>query len=166
MKDRGVKCSCIRCREAREKQLAINNYELRIIKYQASGGEEYFIQVTDKKTDILFGFCRLRLKSHNSQLATHNLECEIKKIKSPSPPLLKGAGLIRELHVYGELVPVGGRKKVQHAGLGKKLMQEAEKIAQKQGYEKIAVISGVGVRGYYRKLGYKLQDSYMAKNLV
>ena len=74
--------------------------------------------------------------------------------------------MIRELHVYGELVSIGSRKKVQHAGLGKRLMTEAEKIARQSGYEKIAVISGVGVRGYYRKLGYKLQGSYMVKNLV
>ena len=73
--------------------------------------------------------------------------------------------LIRELHVYGELVPVGKGKKVQHAGLGKKLMKEAEKIAKGCGFKKIAVISGIGVRPYYKKLGYKLKNTYMVKTL-
>jgi elongator complex protein 3 len=94
---------------------------------------------------------------------------------------LSSLALIRELHVYGELVPVGnpstlqfdsgqassGRKrKIQHAGLGKKLLKEAEKITRENGYKKIAVISGVGVRDYYRKLGYRLEDTYMIKSLT
>lgn len=211
MKDRGVKCSCIRCREAGEKQLTLNNLQLTNIKYKASGGEEYFIQAvnnasassaqdtsasfprldselgaraTQGKDNVLFGFCRLRLNVHNAQRITHNT--------------LEGAALVRELHVYGELVSVGAStssaqgvstgfprlnfelgtkavqdtstssvqgKKIQHAGLGKRLMIEAEKIAKKKGFKKIAVISGVGVRGYYKKLGYKLRDSYMVKEL-
>jgi len=158
IKDRGIACGCIRCREAREKELRIKNYELRIIKYKASGGEEYFLSYESKDGKILYGFCRLRLITRNLQLATRNS-------KSPLPPLLKGAGLIRELHVYGELVPVGQNKKIQHAGLGKMLMREAERIVARSGYKKIAVIAGVGVRGYYRKFGYKLKNSYMVRDL-
>jgi len=158
IKDRGIACGCIRCREAREKELRIKNCELRIIKYKASGGEEYFLSYESKDGKILYGFCRLRLITRNLQLATRNS-------KSPLPPLLKGAGLIRELHVYGELVPVGQNKKIQHAGLGKMLMREAERIVARSGYKKIAVIAGVGVRGYYRKFGYKLKNSYMVRDL-
>ena len=158
IKDRGIACGCIRCREAREKELKIKNCELRIIKYKASGGEEYFLSYESKDGKILYGFCRLRLITRNLQLATRNS-------KSPLPPLLKGAGLIRELHVYGELVPVGQNKKIQHAGLGKMLMREAERIVALSGYKKIAVIAGVGVRGYYRKFGYKLKNSYMVRDL-
>jgi len=158
IKDRGIACGCIRCREAREKELRIKNLELRIIKYKASGGEEYFLSYESKDGKILYGFCRLRLITRNLQLATRNS-------KSPLPPLLKGAGLIRELHVYGELVPVGQNKKIQHAGLGKMLMREAERIVARSGYKKIAVIAGVGVRGYYRKFGYKLKNSYMVRDL-
>jgi elongator complex protein 3 len=150
MKDRGVACKCIRCREAGEKQLTINNYELRMIKYKASGGIEYFISAESKDEKILYGFCRLRLSG-----------------KTPlNPHFIRGVAMIRELHVYGELVPVGKNKKIQHAGLGKMLMQEAEKIARQKKYKKIAVIAGVGVRGYYRKLGYKLENSYMVKSLI
>ena len=54
----------------------------------------------------------------------------------------------------------------QHAGLGKRLMLKAEAIARENGFKKMAVISGVGVRGYYKKLGYKLRSSYMIKNLL
>ena len=76
---------------------------------------------------------------------------------------IQEAALIRELHVYGELVSVGKNKKIQHAGLGKKLLAEAEKIALEHKYKKIAVISGIGVRGYYRKFGYRLEGTYMVK---
>ncbi len=145
----GVSCRCIRCREARDKKFSIGNFQFSIIEYEASVGKEYFIQATDKKDDTLYGFCRLRLPDQ----------------KSPQPPLLKGAGLIRELHVYGELVPVGSKKIVQHAGLGRKLMARAEQLAKQNGFNRMAVIAGVGVRDYYRKLGYKLNQSYMVKNL-
>lgn len=150
MKNRGVQCKCIRCREAGE--LRVTSYESRVIKYRASGGGEYFLSYESKNGSVLYGFCRLRLGSRNSKLVTHNS--------------INNTALIRELHVYGELVPVGKTKIIQHAGLGKKLMAEAEKIARDSGYGKIAVISGVGARQYYRKLGYKLNSSYMVKNLL
>ena len=152
MKDRGVKCNCIRCREAKNEKFKVSDLKLKIIKYKASSGIEYFLSYESKDGKVLYGFCRLRLRSHNSQLITHNS--------------IKSATLIRELHVYGELVSVGGNKKIQHAGLGKMLMTEAEKIARKNLYKKMAVIAGVGVRGYYRKLGYKLENSYMIKSLL
>ncbi|MDP2944423.1 MAG: tRNA uridine(34) 5-carboxymethylaminomethyl modification radical SAM/GNAT enzyme Elp3 [bacterium] len=142
MKDRGVKCNCIRCREAKEQVIA-SDYKIRTIKYPSSGGLEYFISAASRDGKILYGFCRLRIDKN-----------------SPVAP-----AIIRELHVYGVLVSVGGDKKVQHSGLGKKLMQEAEKIAAGAKVAKIAVISGVGVRGYYKKLGYKEKDTYMVKGL-
>jgi len=161
MKDRGVKCRCIRCREAKEQKLKVKSFlsskasatggKLKVLKYKASDGVEYFLSYESKDKKALYGFCRLRLGKRN---------------KIPLTPFDKGGkvALVRELHVYGELVPVGGNKKVQHAGLGKMLMKEAEKIAQKNGYKKMAVIAGVGARGYYRKLGYRLENSYMVKD--
>ncbi len=142
MKDRGVKCQCIRCREAKEQVIELN-YKIRTIKYPSSGGTEYFISAESRDGKVLYGFCRLRIDRH-----------------SPIAP-----AIVRELHVYGILVSVGGDKKVQHSGLGKLLMKEAEGVAAKDGAAKIAVISGVGVRGYYKKLGYKEKDSYMVKKL-
>jgi len=98
---------------------------------------------------------------------------------SNSIPVLKDAALIRELHTYGHLVPLSPERgspagepsrrvnyAAQHTGLGKKLMSAAEKIAQKEfGFKKIAVISGIGVRQYYKNLGYKLENEYMIKKL-
>jgi elongator complex protein 3 len=142
MQQRGVKCSCIRCREVKD-GIVKNNGPLNMIKYAASGGQEYFISADSDDQKTLYGFCRLRIDS-----------------TSPVAP-----AIIRELHVYGALVAKGGIKKVQHSGLGKKMLAKAEGLAEKSGAEKIAVISGVGVRGYYRKQGYKLVGNYMVKAL-
>jgi elongator complex protein 3 len=82
-------------------------------------------------------------------------------------PVLKGAALIRELHVYSNLNGVGKHidGSMQHKGYGKQLILEAEDIARTLGFKKMAIISGTGVRNYYRKLGYELQDTYMVKYL-
>jgi len=155
MMKQGLHCKCIRCREVgRQKQLQITNYKLLITRYKTLGGTEYFFSIEDKKQNILFAFCRLRLPD----------------VKSPTLnilPELKGASLIRELHTYGHLVPVNEKIKgaSQHLGFGKQLMKEAEKISKKAGYKKMAVISGIGVREYYKKLGYGLEGTYMVKNL-
>jgi elongator complex protein 3 len=140
IKDSGIKCNCIRCREVKDRKI-IKIYGLRIKKYNAAGGKEYFIQAVTKE-NCLLGFCRLRL-----------------------PEIAGGAAMIRELHVYGVLTGLGRSGKVQHTGLGKKLLQEAEKIALNNNYKKIKVISGVGVRDYYRKQGFRLKDTYLEKNL-
>lgn len=80
-------------------------------------------------------------------------------------PEIKNCAFIRELHVYGQLVKIGKKDVLasQHKGLGKQLMAAAEKIAKDHGFKKVAVISGVGVRGYYRKLGYRKVGTYMVK---
>jgi len=139
MKDRGVKCNCIRCREIKDGK--IGPAKINVIDYSSSGGHEYFIAADSQDGETLYGFCRLRIDK-GSRVAS---------------------AIIRELHVYGELVPVGGLKKVQHGGLGRKLLNRAEELAQQNKAENIAVISGVGVRGYYRKMGYKLSGNYMKK---
>lgn len=114
------------------------NLKLKITKYTASGGEEYFLEIVNED-DILFGLLRLRI--------------------------VDGDFIIRELHVYGQSLKLGEEGKLgQHIGLGKWLMSEAEKIAVKNKCKKISVISGIGVREYYRKLGYGLEDTYMVKN--
>jgi len=80
---------------------------------------------------------------------------------------LENAAIIRETHTYGQLVPIAEKKKApQHKGLGKKLIKRAEKISKKEfGLKKIAVISAVGAREYYRRLGYKLKNDYMLRNI-
>src|SRR5680860_381885 len=141
MKDKGVKCRCIRCREAKESLLT--NWHIKILEYPASSGQEYFISAESKDGHILYGFCRLRIDKDS--------------------PI--SSAIIRELHVYGQLTSVGENGEVQHAGIGKKLLNEAEKIAIKQKAGSLAVISGVGVRDYYRKLGFKLKNTYLIKKL-
>lgn len=146
MKDRGVKCECIRCREVKEAK--IDKHQINIIKYLSSLGQEYFLSADSLDGRTLYGFCRLRIDKN-----------------SPIAP-----AIIRELHVYGELVPAhdlsGLNKKIQHSGLGKELMLLAENIAKKEKCANMAVISGIGARGYYRKLGYKLKNTYMLKDLM
>ena len=159
MQDRGVQCKCIRCREARDKKFKIEGLKLRTVQYRASGGDEYFISYESKDSKTLFGFCRLRLPSDSID------EKNSLSFRSRMTNVLKKVAFVRELHVYGELASNGSDKKIQHIGLGKRLMAEAEDIAQKNGFKKMVVISGVGVRGYYKKLGYKLQESYMVKKL-
>lgn len=144
-------CPCIRCREVRSDYDLQEKIILNRIDYPASDGQEIFLEYvsTDKKK--LFALLRLRIPSNN-----------------PTLPVLKNSALIRELHTYGKMNQINQKDNdsPQHIGLGKKLILEAEKIAKKEfGLERIVVISGVGVRGYYRKLGYKLKDGYMVKNL-
>jgi elongator complex protein 3 len=155
LQQEGVRCRCIRCREAKEKNISLKKLRLNIKKYSASSGMEYFISFDSLDGKTLFGFCRLRLPEQRKN----------KKAKIKNFEFLSDSAMVRELHVYGELVPMGGKKKTQHGGLGKKLLAEAEKIAWKNNFKQIAVISGVGVRGYYRKSGYKLKNSYLLKKI-
>ena len=151
-----VSCRCIRCREIKDAKRVARNIKQKRKDYQASDGKEIFLSFEDVKNDKLLAFLRLRIPSQSISGQKHWL------------PVLEGSALIREVHSYGQLIPVSTRKKgaVQHSGFGKKLAQEAEKIAEREfGLQKIAVISGVGVRDYYRKLGYRLQEEYMAKTL-
>jgi len=133
------KCRCIRCREPKNQNLDLKSTELKIKKYLASQGEEYFISIEEPKKDLLLGFCRLRIFN-------------------------KQAG-IRELHVYGTATGIGEEGNIQHRGLGKKLLGAAEKIVQKNKIKTILVISGIGVKEYYQKLGYFKEGYYMRKDL-
>ena len=157
LKKQGKVCRCLRCREIRNDHLEGAKIELVSRKYPASAGIEYFLSWEDKTNDKVYAFLRLRLNN--------------KKLKNIFPALNKAA-IVRELHVYGQMIPVYHEDNddelshTQHLGLGKKLMAEAESIAKQAGYNKIAVISGIGVRNYYRKLGYRLQDTYLVKTLT
>jgi len=114
--------------------------KFKITKYKASKGDEYFLEIVNLD-DVLFGLLRLRI--------------------------FFGKAIIRELHVYGPALKLGqdSKEAFQHRGIGRWLMQEAEKIVSKNKIKKLSVISGVGVREYYQKLGYKLEGDYMVKKL-
>ena len=149
MKKNNWRCMCIRCREVGGNIINMEDIKLNVIEYDASDGKEYFISYETEK--YLIGFIRLRINSANPNVL----------------PVLKDAALIRELHVYSNLNNVGNNinESMQHKGFGRKLVEQAELIAKKNNYYKMAIISGTGVRNYYKKLGYNLEDTYMIKYL-
>jgi ELP3 family radical SAM enzyme/protein acetyltransferase len=145
-------CKCIRCRSVKDDKID-PNYKLKIDKFTASGATEFFISYVSRDESVLYGFCRLRLPQKQ----------EIQQL-----PEIRECSLIRELHVYSTLTPVSDKSNIsniQHRGFGKSLLCVAEKLSISNGYSKFAVISGVGVRNYYRKHGYELEDTYMIKRL-
>lgn len=148
-------CQCIRCREVRDNYAIDEAIILDRIDYTASDGKEIFLQFVSPDKQKLFALLRLRVPSRSD--------------KNGAFLLLKHAALIREVHTYGKLAKISAKDGTspQHFGLGKKLLLEAERISREEfGMKKIAIISGVGVRGYYRKAGYRLNRTYMVKNLL
>ncbi|NXN49837.1 ELP3 protein, partial [Rynchops niger] len=156
MKDLGTQCRDVRTREVGIQEIhhKVRPYQIELVRrdYVANGGWETFLSYEDPEQDILVGLLRLRKCSEESF----------------RPELKGGVSIVRELHVYGSVVPVSSRdpSKFQHQGFGMLLMEEAERIAKEEhGSWKIAVISGVGTRNYYRKIGYELEGPYMVKRL-
>ncbi|CAM5130850.1 unnamed protein product [Natator depressus] len=156
MKDLGTQCRDVRTREVGIQEIhhKVRPYQVELVRrdYVANGGWETFLSYEDPEQDILVGLLRLRKCSEESF----------------RPELKGGVSIVRELHVYGSVVPVSSRdpSKFQHQGFGMLLMEEAERIAKEEhGSWKIAVISGVGTRNYYRKIGYELEGPYMVKKL-
>ena len=149
-----VQCVCIRCREI-QLEKPVGKVKTRITTYSSAGGKEFFIEKIDEEKNCL-GFIRLRLPSYLFNV----------KIK-PLFAVLKDSAIIRELHVYGKAMEIGESsiKATQHKGLGEELLSLAEETAKKEGVHKMAIISGVGVRNYYRKFGYKLEETYMVRTV-
>lgn len=151
MAQRGLQCSCVRCREyghRRRNGWVVGRPELRRLDYEASGGREIFLSYEDDN-GTLFGLARLRIQDNPS-----------------SGQALKA--LLRELHVYGVEVPLGKNDAIsaQHHGLGKGLLGAAEDIARNEfGSAQLGILSGVGARDYYRRVGYTQQGFYMVKDL-
>ena len=143
-----------RSREMRNKTEQTEHLNLVVRKYRSGVGEEYFISFEDE-LGYLYGFTRLLMIEEDQSIKREGL--------------WKKIALIRELHVYGSLQSLkqveDQNVKVQHTGLGKQLLSLAEKISQVAWYERLSVISGVWVREYYAKLGYKLDWTYMVKDL-
>ena len=129
--------------------------------FQFSPALLFFKTQKVKKKKFLFQIFEFELRKPSSNF---NEQLKLKR-----PELLGGASIVRELHIYGSAVPVHNRdpKKFQHQGFGTLLMEEAERIAREEhGSKKLAVISGVGTRHYYRRLGYSLDGPYMSKTLL
>ena len=151
LRKQGTACKCIRCREAGlSNKKSQGDIKLKRIDYDASGGKEVFLSYEDENESI-YGFLRLRKPSNSA----HRKE-------------VKDNSIVREIHVYGKSLKIGHKEEneIQHSGLGKNLMKEAEKISKEEfDSKKLLVISAVGTREYYQKLGYSLYGPYMAKTL-
>ncbi|MDD4874514.1 MAG: tRNA uridine(34) 5-carboxymethylaminomethyl modification radical SAM/GNAT enzyme Elp3 [Dehalococcoidales bacterium] len=154
MGHKGINCKCIRCREyghRLKENLPIGEPHLNRMDYRASGGQEIFLSFEDE-FNTLFGLLRLRIQRSNISGLILNSDNNI--------------ALIRELHIYGPEVLLGEKdiEAVQHKGLGKSLLAEAEKIAKEEfEVKQIAILSGVGAREYYRMEGYGFESGYMVK---
>jgi elongator complex protein 3 len=152
----GIYCQCIRCCEVSTEKYAKEDIQYFLRSFTASGACEYFIsaEIVRPKRNLLLGFLRLRLGN---------------ALENSIIPELKGkTAMIRELHVYGRVKHVGHKDaakggSAQHFGIGKSLLSIGETIASRLGYQQMAIISGIGVRDYYRKRGYELRGSYMMK---
>ena len=148
LKQARVKCNCIRCREINNDKIQKRIY-LKTFAYRASRGIEYFLSYVDKN-NRLYGLLRLRILQPKEKEKTD------------------WQAIIRELHVYGKALSLGAveNQASQHQGLGKKLINQAENLAKWHKVKDLAVISGIGVRPYYRKLNYRLKGTYMVKRLT
>ncbi|MGA2876035.1 MAG: tRNA uridine(34) 5-carboxymethylaminomethyl modification radical SAM/GNAT enzyme Elp3 [Nitrososphaerales archaeon] len=157
MERRNLKCKCIRCREVGHKKQDHNHslgmVRLKRIDYNSTGGLEIFVSYEDESTDTLHGFLRLRIPSgreHRPEIRSQN------------------CALVRELHIYGTVVPVGEKGNPatsQHKGMGSRLLLEAEAISREYSKRKLVVISSVGTREYYRKRGYLDDGPFVSKML-
>jgi elongator complex protein 3 len=153
LREQGCRCKCIRCRETGLQRRFPSEDEviLRRIDYSASGGSEIFLSHETKAADTILGFLRLR------------------KVARPHRSELYGSAVVRELHIYGQAISIGRSDRgdsYQHKGLGMKLLKEAERISKDDlGVDKIAIISAVGTRQYYKKFGYQQDGPYVSKEL-
>jgi elongator complex protein 3 len=149
---RGTRCACIRCREVGGEKVEARSLRLDDLTYAADGAEEHFLSFVTPD-DRIAGFLRLSLPAADS----------------PATGLgdLDGAALIREVHVYGQSLPVGSEQRgaAQHAGLGTRLIREAERIARGRKFRRMAVIAAVGTRAYYLERGFERGSLYLTKQI-
>ena len=174
MKKNDTFCGCIRCREVKGNNSLIQHTQIIVRKYKSSGGFEYFISIESGNTSddyfsdgkwyniegkvqpgIIYGFLRLRLCNNTNNMYFTEIH---------------NAALVRELHVYGQVMTKTDNNNIgnniQSKGFGKLLMRKAEEISAVHNYTKIAVISGIGVREYYRSIGYNDEATFMTKILT
>lgn len=150
MREEGLVCKCIRCREIRRREVFPADFSLRSLSYQTDATEELFLSY--ESDEFIAGFLRLSLPQEG--------------VKSPMPEVHDHA-MIREVHIYGPAVPLGvsSNGEAQHIGLGSQLIAEAKQIARKEGYGQMAVISAIGTREYYARHGFSFDGLYMTCDL-
>ena len=152
MEAKGTSCRCIRCREIRGEKVTQDELFLNDYQYRAAYANEHFIQYVTQK-DRLAGYLRLSLPDNRDG------EAPIEE--------LSGCAIIREVHIYGQSLPVGAEQTgaAQHIGLGSSLIEEACRIAAENGFERIAVIAAVGTRRYYESRGFYRGEYYLLRDL-
>jgi elongator complex protein 3 len=151
MRRRGLRCDCIRCREVRGEKLSADELELDVHTYPTDVTTEHFLSYVTRRGKLA-GFLRLSLPSPDA----------------PRDLILDELGacaVIREVHVYGPALEIGAESQgeAQHAGVGRRLAEQAIEIARRAGFNRLAVIAAIGTREYYRKLGFELGELYMRR---
>ena len=151
MKQRGLRCNCIRCREVRGEKVSADTLQLETTAYDTDATTEHFLSYVSPRGKLA-GFLRLSLPSSDAP-------------RDEVLDELRDCAVIREVHVYGPALEIGevSHGEAQHTGLGTRLIEQATEIARAAGYQRIAVISAIGTREYYRKLGFELGELYMAR---
>jgi elongator complex protein 3 len=157
LKEEGVRCRCVRCREAGHRWLKDkvkpdpDRIEILTAREKASEGDDVFISAEDPTNNVLVGYLRLRIpseKAHRSEIVSET------------------TAIVRELHVYGPLVPVGRHLAGawQHEGYGSILLSEAERVSlENYARKKIVVTSALGTKQYYKRFGYEYDGPYVSK---
>jgi elongator complex protein 3 len=152
MKARGLRCQCIRCREVRGTAVEPEELQFKSLIYYGAGSEEHFLAYITP-SDRLAGYLRLSLPLPGGADA--------------GLPEIRGAALIREVHIYGPALEFGVERDgaAQHIGLGTRLLEAAQAVAKREGYARQAVIAAIGTREYYRGRGFELEGTYMTKRI-
>ncbi len=154
MRRQGRRCRCIRCREVGhiKPNGDVKDEDIIMVRrnYRASDGVEIFLSLEDRDLEILYGYLRLRLPS------------------SPHRPELnrERSMIIRELKILGREISIGkqGKMAIQHRGFGRELIEESERICSEEfDCTRLFVLSGVGVKEYYRNLGFEDDGFYLSK---
>lgn len=151
MREKGLQCQCIRCREIRRESVTAGELALRVESYETDTTREYFLSF-ERADGRIAGFLRLSLPDPAQP--------------HPFPELARHA-MIREVHVYGPAVPIGeeSQGEAQHVGLGAQLIARAKEMSRAAGCERIAVISAIGTRRYYARHGFTVDGLYMTAPL-
>ena len=151
MAEHDMTCQCLRCREVRRQEVNPDDLRLDILSYETDINREYFISYVTPD-DKVAGFLRLSLPNSPDVVPIDEI---------------KQAAMIREVHVYGTALGIGkdSRGEAQHLGFGTKLVRKAEELARTEGFSELAVISAIGTRDYYRKLGFEMWELFMGKRI-
>jgi elongator complex protein 3 len=152
---RGQVCGCIRCHEVSDRKVILKELKLEDFVYSPEGGIEHFLSFRTPE-DRIAGYLRLVLPDTKDSLG-----------EAKGFPDLEKSAIIREVHIYGQSLAVGGEQSgaAQHIGLGTRLMDRALEISHENGYSRLAVISAIGTRLYYEGRGFQRGELYMFKTI-